>query len=777
MKIKHLTKTLYTLIFWCSFAIGQSTVIIFNNIDNIAVQDLRECLKGYSAGTIEITQIKLGDRTGQDFFLRSVNNKTEIQYTTQNSLENAIYTYLDILGFRWYGPGDNWYISPKTLPKISIEGKWYKPSFRNRFFFGTAGLDFAKPQVFDQSNSYKQKWHTWKRRNRYNYDFKAAGHSGRNFYLANKPTLEKNIHWFSSEKGMKSGRLKIEYKEAVTLYKNWIQTLFKNNKGDFIVLGVDPEDGRGGPDDPLPPKMPNIKNHADKWWWLANEVAKDYDENNKQIVISAYAYGDGVTNALAPSFKLRKNIYPILVPYAFQRAYLPPEEMIFEWSKKVTGYMAIRDYWNITQWSLGVPQFNLYTLKQKLDLWEKYGIDGINIETTDAAGPMGHALWLAGQLQWDNSQNFEKLYSQYLVDCFGNAAQVMRRMFDRWSLNYQGLADVSFTMYDLKQAEGLVNKKSNYWKRITELKAYVLYLKLFYELDGSQERKNKLFIYMYQIHHLMMVQTAAFINQKYIKPFDKGNILPLATSISQLPLEDIDDLFQKTLKNTPKPYTISSFVFDFDKVGYISAIDNKIWKYGSVRCNFFFKAPFSGTLELDAGGMTNTDFLITVGGQKIYREFLGKNNSDYTETLDNRTWFLKKIKITIEKGKEYHIQARSGNARVKVKTSGIVLFKKPGTEDFDNYQYPIQYFYVPQNATEIIFSDPHLEGRNGKGYLISPTGEKQKRESTAIKNMHRVVVPQKWRGKVWKASFAHPIWSFKNIPNYTSLQDFQYIED
>lgn len=766
---------LLTLVLPANAQSSKTSIRISDNNGVEAITDLKNALSGYQAGNITITKVPLENRTGQEFYLSVSGNNTDIRYTTKSSLENAVYTYLDMLGFKWYGPGDNWFIKPARLLITTVPGKWFQPTFRNRTFFGTGGLDFGAVQLYDPQNTYKQKWYAWKRRNRYNADFEAIGHTGSAFYNANKNVLDANPSWFSSESGKVNGRLKIDQPRVVQVYKEWVKTQYNASGRAFKILGVDPEDGRGGADDPLPKNMKNIKNHADKWWWLANEVAKDYPENDRHTMITAYAYGDGPYNALAPSFSLRKNVYPVIIPYAFQTAY-QPEQMVKVWASKITGNMGIYDYWNITQWSLGMPQFSIYAIQPKLKFWSQNKIDGVYLETTDAAGPMGHAFWLAGQLQWDVNKNFNDLYQQYLNDCFGKAAPVMKRMFDRWSNNYQAAGDVVLSLRDLKDASTMVTKSSPEWKRITELKAYVHFMKLFYAHNGTQESKNNLYRYMYSIHHLMMVQTAAFVGQAYITPLNAGNVVPDGRNIKPLTLNDIEEQFQRDVKENPAGYDISTTAFDLRKVKYTEPINNNSWLFGGFQCNFFFLAPFSGTVEIDAGAETNGSINIFSDTKSFVKENIGQQAYDYKETISGHTWYMKKYKITIQKGGIYHIRASYGNNRVKINTPGIVLFKTPGAEDFDNYAYPIQFFYVPEDTKEIIFYDAQPEGTNGRGFLITPSGKALNRQTTGMKDLYKVQVAPADRGKIWTANFGHPSWSFKNIPNYTSLQKFQYVE-
>lgn len=775
--MKQLVPFLFILLLFNQATFSQidygRTNIIFNDADDAAIQDLRNYLSPYRAGTITLQKVELSDRTGQEFYLSINGSKTEIRYTTKNSLENAIYTYLEMLGFHWYGPGDNWTVTPKSINRPNFTGRWVQPSFRNRTFFGTGGLDFGKIQPYDPKNTVKGKWLTWMRRNRFNADFQGAGHMGQAFYQQNKSLLENNPDWFVNKKGEQAGRIKIDVPAAVTAYKNWIRTRYNNSKGDFITLGVDPADGRGGADDPLPKDMPGIKNYADKWWWLANQVARDYLDDPR-VIITMYAYGDGPDNAKVPDFKLLKNVYPVIIPYAFQRAYLP-NQMVKAWADAITGNMGLYDYWNITQWSKDVPQFNIYGMLPKLSFWHENKVNGVYLETTNAAGPVGHALWLAGELQWNLHANFDSLYTQYLNDCFGKGAPFMRRMFDRWSRNYQDAADVAFSLDDLKQASDAVKRGSVEWNRITELKAYIHYLKMYYALDGTQQSKDAIFNYLYSIHNLMMVQTAAFIGQRYIPPFDKGNIVPPPTALI-LSTKDIENQFQKDLANAPIPYQLANFTFDFDKVKYVESIPVNSWRFGGFQCNFFFKAPFTGKVSLDAGAETNTPLKIFTDDSILVNEKVGTDHNDYSETLTGRTWKMKRFSINIQKGKTYYIQTSYGFSRVKINTPGIVLFKNPGGQDFDNYQYPVQYFYVPKTTTEIAFFDAHPEGTNGRGFLTNPDGVLIKRTPTSFKNVFTVPVAPQYRGKIWTANFGHPSWRLLNIPNITSLQKFGYEE-
>jgi hypothetical protein len=747
-----------------------------------AIADLTACLADYPAGQITIEKVDLGRRTGQEFYLERTRRRTTIRYTTANSLDNAVYTLLDHLGFHWYGPGENWFVKPAALNPIALRGTWRAPSFRNRGFFGTGGLDFGAPPAFDPTNAYKARWYEWKRRNRFNADFPGAGHGGQAFYLSNKALLDAHPEWFSSDSGKENGRLRIEVPEAVAAYKAWVKQNCAGATEPFVNVGVEPEDGRGGNDDPLPPAgFAGIAdwNHADKWWWLANEVAKDYPETGRRVVITMYAYGDGATNALVPKFPLRRNVYPVIIPYAFQTAYLP-QEMVRTWAAKISGTMGLYDYWNITQWSQGLPQFHLHGMPDKLRFWHANKVDGVYIETTDAAGPMGHGWWLAGQLQFDLSRDFNALYRQYLDDLFGPAAPAMKKMYDRWSLNPQGAGEVSLSLADLRAAEAMVPADSAAWQRINELKAYVHFMKLYYGHDGTQASKDRFFEYLYSIHHLMLVQTAAFMGQWYIAPLDQGNKIPAGTD-KRLSAAEIDALFRADLVSDPKRYDVSDFQFDFSRAVYTEPAAPSAWRFGRNPTAYFVPAT-SGPIAFDAGceGGT-TRFSVFTDDGILLNESVGPERFDSTETLDGHTWQMKRYTLKVEAGKRYTVRFRGGFNRFTMR-SPVIVYNSHGGDDFDNYGYPAQYVYVPEHCTEIIFEDgiaarPDGTAVTGAFYAPGETVTDANRGTPiGIKNLYRVAVKPEWQGKVIACAFAHTSWSLKNLPNVLSLQPFEYHE-
>ena len=746
--------------------------INFSGVEPAAITDLKQVLSTYNnqGKIINIQKEPSASRTGQAFYISANSTTVVLKYTTPQSLENAIYTYLNMIGINWYGPGENWLVKQPILNELNIAGEWKEPTFRNRIFAGTGGLEY--PLSIDPNYNYRNNWYTWKRRNRFNYDFSENGHVGDIFYQSNRAILDANPHWFNSASGKRYGRLRIENDSAMDVYKTWAKTQY-NPANLFNSIGTDPEDGRGFADDPLPPNgFYGIENwnHADKWWWLTNEVSKMFDENNSNIQVNAYAYGDGALNALVPKFTLRKNVYPIIIPYAFQTAYLP-KQMVKTWAETIEGKMGIYDYWNITQWSLGVPQFNIYEMPEKLAFWEANKVGGMNIETTDASGPMGHAWWLAGQLQWDLNKDINIIFEKYLKDCFGAGWQPIKNMFNRWSLNYQSSQDVNFSLKDLKDATDLVVVNSAQWKRLNDLKAYVHFMKMMAQRNNTKAHNDSLYHYMYSIHQRMLVQTVAFTGQSYF------GVAPAPLTDHQLTEAEIETTFAADLIASPIEYSLSNLQIDYDKAKYVDSVPNESWKFG-MYAEAKFKAPFTGFVSINMGGEQNGTQVKIFTQDSIYKNELVNNlNYSFTEVIDGRTWYMKNYQIPVVAGQIFNIGTIGGFGRARMMTRNLILFQRSKPNDYDNAGYPVKYFYVPKGTTKIAYRDAEEQPTNYRGYLIAP-GETVGiiRTPTTAQHIYTVDVPAGKDGQVWKAVFGHGDWNFTNIQSILTLQYFRYIE-
>ena len=123
-------------------------------------------------------------------------------------------------------------------------------------------------------------------------------------------------------------------------------------------------------------------------------------------------------------------------------------------------------------------------------------------------------------------------------------------MYDRWSKHYQGPMEVLLSLHDLDSASA-TTKNGSIQKRITELKAYIHYLKLYYDYqkDASLSNYEKLINYIYGIHYLRLLQTSALLSRYITKPKNFTGFKN--TKSTSLTYDEIESNFKKTGGKSP----------------------------------------------------------------------------------------------------------------------------------------------------------------------------------------------------------------------------------
>lgn len=700
------------------------------------------------------------NRDGQSFYL-SVDEKKGVRIagTGTNSFNNGIYTFLQELGFRWYMPGDAWTIVPPVFKRNITISKVYTPDFRNRSYAGTGGVN-AIP-VTDPQNTFKSDYNTWNRRNRFNTDYPVKGHAGHLFYNYHKKVLDANPNWFCNGKINRYGRIDISHSKVVNLFTEWALSQVKKDDR-FPTIGIDPSDGAGGKDDCLPSGMKQIKTWSDKYFWLANQVAQRLDRNDSKTQVQLYAYSN---HAATPSFALEKNVFPVIIPYAFQNV-TDPDSFIRMWSEKMEGRpMGIYDYWNITQWSSGVPQFNIYQIPVKLRVWKQYNVSTINLESTNGKGAMGHVLWLGSQMMWNTSLSFDSLYNDFLVTCFGPAASDIKKMYDRWSRNYQEALEVNLSLRDLAAASAKTSDPA-VTERLKELKAYVHYLKLFYDYKaspGSGTAFQNLVNYIHAIHNMRLVQTSALL-ERYIKAPKNYRPVSQRGTAGKSREPDIEKIFKQDIREHADTYEISDLKFEITSAKLLPGEKLVSPKLINGRNEYLFTLPRAREFQIRAGAAKETRLIIKDGSRKWVEKMIPASKNDYTT-----------IKVQLPAG-NYTLSFGDFYRFSRLIFPDDILFMSRGISYYDNAGYPLHYVYIPKDVDAIVYQDEKGPGVNKRGFWIDPSGKRIEAKKLSG-NVYTVPVPSAHRGKVWTLSIGHRSFKMLNIPNHFSLRKFTYNED
>lgn len=707
---------------------------------------------------------KILNSNGQSFYLvtKSIED-VRIIATGKNSFINGIYTFLHELGFRWYMPGDEW-VRIGNVNRVPHIDKIYSPDFINRVYAGSGGI--TPIPGLDDKDTFSVDFITWNRRNRLSVDYTVKGHSGMAFYRENKKELDQHPEYFCNNKVSANPRLNYDRAEAVQMLVNWALAQ-KTAQDRFPVIGIDPADGSGGMDDCLPVTIPAIKSWSDKYFWLANQVAARLPAASP-IRVTMYAYNN---YAAPPSFDLLPNVHPFIIPYAFQNVEAP-RDFILSWSRKMKGReMGIYDYWNITQWGLCKPEFGLYQVPERLKFWKSNNITSINLESTYSKGAMGHVYWIATQMMWNTKLDFEQLYEEFLTNCYGRGATDIRNMYDRWSKNYQGTAEYILSNEDLYNASRKEND-ATIGQRLSQLKAYVQYVKMLetYMVNKTKGGYDSLINYVLSVHHLRILHTSALINYYIPKPTgyvaitDKKLLAARNKNIRPLQQSEIENQFQKERRAQPPAYAISSLQWDLTR---LVPVKTKIAPANPLKINninrYRFYVPKQGVYRFDAGSSKTTDFIIRDAGDKVV----------FRKTIEATPSGTKSLDISLGAG-QYVLQWGGSRRSSRVRFPSSLVFVS-ADHYYDNAGYPWQYYYIPLDVKEVIYQDVLGPGINDRGFWQNPKGERVYPEKI-VGNVYRLSVPAQYRGTTWVLNIGHRQFKMLNIPDFSSLNPFEYKE-
>ncbi|MBD0287792.1 MAG: DUF4838 domain-containing protein, partial [Flavisolibacter sp.] len=454
---------------------------------------IKESVEGIDAGIYfiwnkpglvpEAQQEKLTKGTIEDFILSGNNNRLLIIAKHPVGFTHALYSYLDRLGVKWYFPGDEWSIVP-SLNNITITStEFVSPSFHQRNFFGTGSILPVKS--LDPSGSLQKKWDDWKRRNRFGGEINPGGHYGEVFNLKHRQLLEQHPEYLALVNGKREWSVGAKWcvsnkkfrelfiSDRVNELRTSLQT--PRNPDEKIVVSVDPADGAGDCECPDCKKSGAV---SDRYFLLANEVAKEFTKISPLAFANIYAYN---THAAPPPFKLNPNVIVQIIPYAFQSVGTP-EEMIGLWTRQHNNLL-MYDYYGLPDWHWDTPltgRWSPFVLTNQLLFWKQQGIRGFMLESSYGSASAGLGLYLAGRLGWNSNESVEKLSQDFYKDLFGNASVYIANYYKKLAESFSGVADLPYLLEMLQKADD-ATKDNQVKLRLESLKAYTHYLSLYYQ--------------------------------------------------------------------------------------------------------------------------------------------------------------------------------------------------------------------------------------------------------------------------------------------------------
>jgi Domain of unknown function (DUF4838) len=408
------------------------------------------------------------------------------------ALQQAVFIYLEQLGFSYLLPGELWQIIPKlnnVYKKVDI---LTQPDYEYRWIANGHGY-FGSAKIENEFNF-------WAKANRLGGSLQVRnGHIYDEIVQRNEAIFKQHPEYFA-EPGLPKGTLPVGPKFNVA-NKDLVKLIvddalsrleFQQRRGESTaMISMEPSDGPGFC---TTPECMAIGTPSDQAYYLSNVVAKELQKKYPGTFVGILAYSD---HMLPTKYKLEPNTF-VMVTNGFNRTKFSTDELLQQWNKKA-GKTGVYEYLSVYEWDNDMPgqvmaaKTNL--LRKSIQQYYRNGARAYLGESTIGWISRGPGQYLAAKLLWNTSNNIDSFKNDFFKKGFENVSVLVRKLYDSWE-NYphkvpadNDLADwLSLTDEAYKQANSAAVKK-----RIDQLKLYLHYIVLYKNLKKrpSEENLNK----------------------------------------------------------------------------------------------------------------------------------------------------------------------------------------------------------------------------------------------------------------------------------------------
>ncbi len=464
---------------WLRKATGADIAIVPPSADGGIVLTTLEAAPAALPGIEDLRARK----SREAFLLHSDDARLWIVGASPIAVPNGVYSYLEELGFRWFMPTENWTIVP-SLKSIAVKAHRVEaPAYQMRGAFGTGGFGGNLP--VDPKREKQEQWAAWARRTRFAGEFTLSGHAGEAFNRAHKKELTDHPEYLAEIGGQRQawgqgtkpcysnpGLIALYVHDRLAAYRR--QLAQRPGAPNSFAVSVEPSDGGGHCECAECRKIGSV---SDRVFSLANAVARALAAEFPGGRASLLAYNE---HAAVPRIAIEPNVYVTVVPYAFQRTGLTPEELLQAWSRKVSSF-GVYDYWAIPDWAFGQPATALPQMTAKVRLWHRLGANGVCAESDSGGGSVGLLRYVASRLLWDPSADEAAILEDFYARAFAEARVPMERMVGRWAERFVLAEDeLGLSYRDIQEARALA-KSPGVIARVNDYALYLHFLRLSFE--------------------------------------------------------------------------------------------------------------------------------------------------------------------------------------------------------------------------------------------------------------------------------------------------------
>lgn len=638
-------------------------------------------------------QIYFNSELGDSIKIQDFNNDTVyISIGNNKNRPIAIYSYLDILGYRFYGPEDHWTYIPKSGNKKIIDTTVIS-YFPYRILSPSYGVRRHNIPRLDTTGHLFSRWITRLRFG--NLINIPAAHYGSTFNRKYRKEIQENPLWRGTDNNGDPKPWHINLKlcythpEVIDLYKRDAELRLKELKSNShppYVMSMEPPDGDG---------FCNCDNCNfpinEQIYRLANIVAKHISQLDSNAYVSLYGYNK---HAKAPSFKLEENVIVGIVPYAFQSVG-SPEAMMKEW-ESTGATLYLRDYLAIPDWSYDQPTYlpGGFFLN-KINHIKNAGYLGYAFETTASFMSVGLQFYLLSQASWkkiDEQQEYQKFLDRLFP---GIQEQV--------DLIFQALPSLNSRTYGhaVEKLDKLVISAENHGdskltSRLHDLKFYIEYLYLLDQFNKQQSDQNTeqlmdkiLSSRGIRLLHPYGLYRSLQRKKKFERSFKWTENVPVS-------IPKLEEFELRVRRNHDPKYVALHPEFYVDSVLSFEPIPIR-----NTRGLLYVGAKNNGLVRFRARVKRLNS---SAGGIIIIRDESGNHIKDIIIPTDNK-W--RDYEINLAPNKFYKVQFRTPGAEMYFQgPNRPFVFTEPLYHKYLYKQVPY-FFYVPDNVDNVKIEIPH----------------------------------------------------------------------
>ena len=573
----------------------------------------------------------------------------------------GIYDYLNELGFRFYLPGTLWEKVPRLSSPYKNMNRIAVQKYKYNNWFVSGGYN---SWAMDSENAVGYSLLRYQRRNNMLGAYAFSGHRGDIFTSEYLTTLQQNPCYIASSNGKRKASSqsvpdinnpaamdhwastilqryttnKKNIMGAPALYKN----IYHNFNYAYENIGIEVPDGSewGNSSDDLGCAKGNYNGNpypkvSDQQFLLANFTASKINNVLPAKRFQCYAYS-GHADVPSVNIAIDKNIDVQVVASAFQTE-TSPVGLLNRWYKRHKN-ISEYDYINLPQWTGETPLMSLSTFKNTLSRVKEKNAQGIVFESSPAKFASLPFLFAGNRyLQYDTK--IDNSLHEFANDMFPPAIAVhIKQLLNYWGDNNvmnggtfinDNKFKIPLFLQELNKAiAASQNAGADVTARLQELKAYVHYIILYYEILNDNksylnnaEKAANLCLYLARTNKLQLVNSYFLIldivnkfpvTSDFYKQYNVTNgTAYLKGSLSLLSNEEINNNFSKDLAKYAGAVTDYKFENAVDIInkmnsGGLKPVDKINVSIGytnglnySNRSEFYFYAPAAGKVNIN----------------------------------------------------------------------------------------------------------------------------------------------------------------------------------